>query len=272
MHNTKNTNLTRFICSILVCLIVVLFVGITWYPISDALASGVQFPAYGTIQNSAVSVVQRNIINFIFSSGAGSCVDNSGTKATDCTITGATTGSVTTGVTLTSGLPVIGAGASAVAVGTRTGNTTLFLSGTGSYTNGNATKIDASGNVIDSGFASQAPLHSIGFTLDGGGSVISTGDTKLYPTADAAGAINRIDISADQSCSITVDVWKKAAAIPTSADKISASAPLTLSSAQLAQNGSRTGWTTSVSVGDVFGFSVATIATCTRVVGQIWYQ
>lgn len=114
--------------------------------------------------------------------------------------------------------------------------------------------------------------HAITFVIDGGGSAITTGDIKFYPTADFACTINRWDISADQSGSITVDVWKAAGAIPTSGNKISASAPLTLSSAQLAQNGSRTGWTSSVSVGDVFGFNVATASTVTRVVGQIWCQ
>jgi hypothetical protein len=117
-----------------------------------------------------------------------------------------------------------------------------------------------------------AQQHSISFVLDGGGAAITTGDKQIYPTAAFACTINRIDISADQSGSITVDVWKAAGAIPTSGNKISASAPLTLSSAQLAQNGSLTGWTTSVSSGDVFGFSVATVSTVTRVIGQIWCQ
>jgi hypothetical protein len=120
--------------------------------------------------------------------------------------------------------------------------------------------------------AGAGQLHSISFVIDGGGSTILTGDAKVYPTADFACTINRWDISADQSGSITVDVWKRATAIPTSAQKISASAPLTLSTAQLAQNGSLTGWTTAVSVGDVFGFSVATVTTVTRVTGQIWCQ
>jgi hypothetical protein len=124
----------------------------------------------------------------------------------------------------------------------------------------------------DGGAPSSTQLHSISFVIDGGGSTILTGDAKIYPTSDFACTINRIDISADQSGSITVDVWKAAGAIPTSGNKISASAPLTLSSAQLAQNGSRTGWTTAVSVGDVFGFSVATATTVTRVTGQIWCQ
>ncbi len=117
-----------------------------------------------------------------------------------------------------------------------------------------------------------AQLHSISFVLDGGGSTITLGDGKVYPTADFTCTINRWDISADQSGSITVDVWKAAGAIPTSGNKISASAPLTLSTAQLAQNGSLTGWTSSVSPGDVFGFSVASVTTVTRVTGQIWCQ
>jgi hypothetical protein len=115
-------------------------------------------------------------------------------------------------------------------------------------------------------------LHVVTFAIDGGGSAITTGDIKNYPTADYACTIIRIDISADQSGSITVDVWKAAGAIPTSGNKISASAPLTLSSAQLAQNGSLSGWTTAVAVGDVFGFNVATATTVTKAIGQIWCQ
>ncbi len=45
---------------------------------------------------------------------------------------------------------------------------------------------------------------------------------------------------------------------------------MTLASAQLNQASSLTGWTTRVTTGDVFGFSVATVATVTRVTIQIW--
>jgi len=113
-------------------------------------------------------------------------------------------------------------------------------------------------------------LHSISFTIDGGGSAIPTGPVNMFPTAAFACTINRVNISADQTGTITVDIWKAAGAIPTGGDLISAAAPLTLSGAQLAQNGSLAGWSTSVSVGDVFGFSVATANTVTKVVGQIW--
>jgi hypothetical protein len=114
--------------------------------------------------------------------------------------------------------------------------------------------------------------HVITVSLDGGGVAIATGDVGIFPTVAFACTINRIDISADQSGSITVDVWKRAGAIPAGANKISASAPLTLSSAQLSQNGSISGWTTSVASGDVFGFTVVTAATVQKVTGQIWCQ
>jgi hypothetical protein len=136
----------------------------------------------------------------------------------------------------------------------------------------NGVSFNSATGVFGALSAGAGQLHSISFVIDGGGSVIVTGDAKVYPTADFSCTINRWDISADQSGSITIDVWKAAGAIPTSGNKISASAPLTLSTAQLAQNGSRTGWTAGVSAGDVFGFSVATVTTVTRVTGQIWCQ
>ena len=122
------------------------------------------------------------------------------------------------------------------------------------------------------GTVSQGQQHVISFVIDGAGSAIATGALKDFPTANFTCTINKAQISADQSGSITVDIWKAAGAIPTSGNKISASAPVTLSSAQLNQNSSLAGWTTSVAVGDVFGFSVATASTVTHVVGQIWCQ
>lgn len=158
-------------------------------------------------------------------------------------------------------------------------NTVLHSQGSLQPTFSQVTNLDIANNTIDltakvTGVlpSANSQPHSITFIIDGGGSVIATGDAKIYPTADFSCTINRIDISADKSGSATVDVWKAAGAIPTSGNKISASAPLTLSSAQLSQAGSLTGWSTSVSVGDVFGFNVATAATVTRIMGQIWCQ
>jgi hypothetical protein len=115
--------------------------------------------------------------------------------------------------------------------------------------------------------------HVISFVIDGAGSAITTGALKDYPTAEYACTINKATISADQSGSITVDVWKAAGAIPTSSNKISASAPVTLSTSQLNQASAVSTWSPlTVSVGDVFGFSVASAATVTHVVGQLWCQ
>lgn len=117
-----------------------------------------------------------------------------------------------------------------------------------------------------------AQLHTITFNISGGGSVVTTGDVHNYLTVDYSCTINRIDTSGNPSGSATVDIWKAAGAIPTSGNKISASAPATLSSSQLSQNGSISGWTTGVSSGDVFDASVATATTVTSVTVQIWCQ
>ena len=114
--------------------------------------------------------------------------------------------------------------------------------------------------------------HQIGFVIDGGGTAITTGDIGSYQPVDFACTIKRVDVTADRSGSIAVDVWKAAATIPTSGSKISATAPVTLASAQIALAGSLTGWTTAVSVGDVFGFSVASATAVQRVVGNLWCQ
>jgi hypothetical protein len=117
-----------------------------------------------------------------------------------------------------------------------------------------------------------AQQRSISFVIDGAGVAIATGALGSFPTAAYACTINRTDISADVAGSITVDIWKAAGAIPTGANKISASAPVTLSAQQLNQNGSISGWTTGVSSGDVFGGTVASASTVTRVTVQIWCQ
>lgn len=146
------------------------------------------------------------------------------------------------------------------------------FSGITAGTNTTAAMVVGTGSSLVTSGTGRIGLHAIEFTIGNGTDVISTGDAGVYPTAAFACTIIRTDISGKQSGSITVDVWKAAGAIPTSGNKISASAPITLSSSQLNQNGSISGWTTSVSSGDVFGFSVATVGTVTQVVGQIWCQ
>jgi hypothetical protein len=141
-------------------------------------------------------------------------------------------------------------------------------------TSGHLVAFGASNSLVDGGAPAGGitQLHSISATIDGGGTAISTGAVGVFPSALFACTINTAQVSADQTGSITVDVWKTNAAIPTSANKISASAPVTLSSAQLNQASPLTGWTTAVASGDVFGFSVASAATVQRVTIQLWCQ
>ena len=76
---------------------------------------------------------------------------------------------------LTANLPVIGGGAGvAPSVGTRSGNTTQFVTTTGAQTSGDCVKIDASGNHVANGSACGA---------GGGGNVSNSGT----PTADQIG-------------------------------------------------------------------------------------
>lgn len=108
-------------------------------------------------------------------------------------------------------------------------------------------------------------IASIGVTLDGGGSAITTG-VKGYIEVPYACTINRVTMLADQSGSIVVDIWKDAYANypPTDADSITASAPPTISAATKSQDSTLTGWTTSVSAGDILGFNVDSASAITR--------
>jgi len=114
------------------------------------------------------------------------------------------------------------------------------------------------------GVSSPPQSHVITFSL------VGTGNSGWYPSVDYSCTIYKAMISGDVSGSMTVDIWKANGAIPTSSNLISASSPVTLSSAQLNQNSSITGWTTSVSPGDVFGAYVQTMSGVTKATVQIW--
>lgn len=68
----------------------------------------------------------------------------------------------------------------------------------------------------------------------------------------------------------SIEVWKKAGGIPTSADKISGSDPLALASASYARKTSFSGWSTlAFAAGDVLVFKLASSTTCKRIQGSI---
>ncbi len=108
--------------------------------------------------------------------------------------------------------------------------------------------------------------RTLAFIIDGGGSAITTGQ-KGHLVVDFACTIKAWTILGDQSGSIVIDVWKDTYANfpPTVADTIAASAKPTLSAAQKNQDTTLTGWTTSLSAGDILAFNVDSAATVTRV-------
>lgn len=109
-------------------------------------------------------------------------------------------------------------------------------------------------------------VSSITFVIGDGLSTVSTG-VAGYLEIPFACTINRYTIIADASGSIQVDIWKDtyANAPPTNADSITASAPVSLSSTQKNQDSTLTGWTTSISGGDILGFNVDSATTVKQV-------
>jgi len=101
-----------------------------------------------------------------------------------------------------------------------------------------------------------------GAVFDGGGSAIAA-DKKVYVRVPVSGTIIAAYIMADVSGTINIEVWKDTFANfpPLVADKISASAPIALSSSQKGEDTTLTGWTTAVTAGDVLCFNVSALAT-----------
>ena len=97
----------------------------------------------------------------------------------------------------------------------------------------------------------------IGASFDGGGSDIAVNtQTDLYIPYDFT--ISQVSILADAAGSIVIDIWKDSYGNfpPTSADKITASAPPALSSAAKMLDSTLTGWTKSVAAGSTLRFNI----------------
>ena len=147
-----------------------------------------------------------------------------------------------------------------LASGDRHGTGTKGQAFTGSSTTGNCASFDSNGNITDAGTACGGTAsHAISIPIAGSPILTGTNSVGIPATANFTCTINKAQISANASGSITVDIWKAAAAVPSSSDKISSTHPVALSSAQLNQNSSLTSWTTSVTAGDVFWASVASV-------------
>jgi hypothetical protein len=105
-------------------------------------------------------------------------------------------------------------------------------------------------------------------TFEGDASVLTTGAYKVYVPIPYDGTITGVQLLADQSGSVVVDIWKDTYANfpPTVADTITASAKPTLSGAQKSVDTTLTGWTVAITNGDILEFNIDSVATITKLI------
>ena len=106
---------------------------------------------------------------------------------------------------------------------------------------------------------------TINFIIDGGGAAVATGvmgDVQI----DFKCTITSVEMLADQSGSMVVDIWKDTYANfpPTNADTITATATPTISAATKSSDSTLTGWTTSIATGDILRYNVDSNSTIER--------
>lgn len=154
--------------------------------------------AYATVQDETSGLTQRSTINF---TGAGvSCVDNSGSSRTDCTIAG---GSATTwdaiGDPSGAGAIAFGSTAQTLDWGTMDANTSYF---TFNFTNGGTSAGTDNGVVINNVLSNASPTDSITENLlliqqldSTGGNTILVSNALGIDAAGDSGITNAISIT-----------------------------------------------------------------------------
>lgn len=182
-----------------------------------------------------------------------------------------------------SGLPAAGVVGTAATLANKLGDfaatTSLELKGVLSDETGSGALVFATSPTLVTptlGVASATSINGVSITaahgageitviIDGGGVAITTGILPLSLEIPFACTITAARLLADQSGSIVIDIWKDTYANypPTVADTIVASAKPTLSSATKSEDTTLTGWTTSLSAGDILKFKVDSITTIT---------
>lgn len=112
-------------------------------------------------------------------------------------------------------------------------------------------------------------VGALTFVIDGGGAVIETGLKVGFPIPFACTITQSTLLGVlptETNGSIVLDIWKDSYANhpPTVADTITASAKPTITTAQKAQDSTLSGWTTSISAGDILFVNVdsCSIFTC----------
>lgn len=134
----------------------------------------------------------------------------------------------------------------------------------GGYPGGTSTFLRADATFAAAGAVTRT--GTVTMTVDAGSSVISTG-LKGYIEVPFACTIISWTLLADVSGSIVVDVWKDTYANypPVVGDTITASAKPTITTAVKNQSSTLTGWTTSITAGDILAFNVDSVTTIKKI-------
>lgn len=140
--------------------------------------------------------------------------------------------------------------------------TASFFSGNGSALTG----VVASSASFATTASYFQDTKSVGLTIDGGGSIITTG-IKGDITLPYSGYINAWYLTSDVAGDIVIDVWKDTFANfpPTVADTIAGTEQPTLSGTSFNFDTNLTTWTRQVQTGDVIRFNVVSAATLKRI-------
>lgn len=119
------------------------------------------------------------------------------------------------------------------------------------------------------GASANQAIGNISGVFDGGGIALVVG-TKVRVRCDFAGTITAATVLIDQTDILVIEVRKctyaqydAGATHPATGDKISASAPPTVTSAVKSTDSALTGWTKTVSTGDIFEFCLLSLTNAT---------
>lgn len=120
-------------------------------------------------------------------------------------------------------------------------------------------------NTIAGPYLNNLETEAIGISINSA-TAITTG-IKGYASVPYAATIQSVTMIAAPSGSVVIEIYKDSYANhpPTSGDKITASAPPTISAATKSVDTTLTGWTTAIAAGDVLCFEVISVSGITNV-------
>lgn len=175
-------------------------------------------------------------------------------------VTGVATSGTNSNITSLTGLTTplsVAQGGSGTATPALVAGTNITLSGTWPNQTINAT--------VPTGAA-------IGYTINGQDNVIVTGVAGTGLRVPFGCTINSVTLLANLTGSIVIDIWKDTYANfpPTVADSICASAKPTITASNKSTDTTLTGWTKTITAGDVLYFNVdscSTITNCVLILG-----